>query len=89
MKRETKSDLLRIACWMFVVILPTALICWLAEIYSVAAVAVALPFMLVAERVYRRLLQRYEFWEPESNSLAKNKIEPDGAANGSQPSRSE
>jgi hypothetical protein len=78
MKPETKSELLRFACWLFVVILPTTLICWLADIHSVAAFAVAFPFVLVAERVYRRSLQRYHLWHagPESNNVAKQRIEP-------------
>ena len=83
MKRETQSELLRIASWILVVILPTALICWLAGIHTVAAIAVAIPFILIAERVYRRLLQRFGLWGvgPDSDSSAEAKIEP-GASNG-------
>jgi hypothetical protein len=63
MKRETQYGLLRIACWIMVVILPTALVCWLAGIDNVGVIAVAIPFILVAERVYRRLLQHYGLWD--------------------------
>ena len=84
MKRETQSELLRIACWMLVVILPTALICWLAGIRSVAAIGVALPLILVAERVYRRLLQRFGLWgiAPDSDRAARTNIEPGAPPNG-------
>ncbi len=71
MKREAQSELLRIACWVFVVVLPTVLICWFLDIYSAAAVAVALPFMLVAERIYRRLLQHFHLWNAGSASPGK------------------
>ena len=57
MKDNTKSDIIRILCWIFVVIIPTGIICWLADIYTVAMIAVALPFIFISERVYRRLLQ--------------------------------
>jgi hypothetical protein len=83
MKRESQSELLRIACWVVFVILPTTLICWLAGIHT-AAIAVAIPFILVAERVYRRLLQRFGLWGvvPDSDSSAKTKIEPGASPDG-------
>ena len=56
MKPLTKAEVLRIACWISIVILPTVLICWVTETYSVVALAIALPFILVGERVYRKLL---------------------------------
>lgn len=90
MKRETQSELLRIACWILVVILPTALICWLAGIRSVAAIGVAIPLILVAERVYRRLLQRSGLWGvvPDSDRAAKTNIEPCAPPNGGPAERS-
>ena len=84
MKREAQSEVLRIACWVLIVILPTALICWLAGIHTVAAIAVAIPLILIAERVYRRLLQRFGLWgvAPDSDGSAKAKIEPGASPSG-------
>jgi len=55
MKDETKITTLRVLCWAVVVILPTGIICWLAHIHTIVILAVALPFILVAERVFRKL----------------------------------
>ena len=68
MKDETKISALRALCWAVVVILPTGIICWLAHINTVAIIAVALPFMLVAERVFRKLLQVYCLWGPKTKT---------------------
>jgi len=75
MKDETKVTALRAVCWAVVVILPTAIICWLAHIHTIAILGVALPLILVAERVYRKMLQVYGLWGPRSRT------EP-GASNG-------
>lgn len=76
MKDEAKIAGLRVFCWAVVVILPTGVICWLAHIHSILILAVALPFILVAERVFRRLLQAYELWGP------KRTTEPGASPNG-------
>jgi hypothetical protein len=57
MKDEAKSTALRVLCWAGVVMIPTGMICWLAHIPNAAAIAVALPFMLMAEHVFRKLAQ--------------------------------
>jgi hypothetical protein len=83
MKDETKTVVLRALCWIFVVILPAGIICWLAEIHNVGMVAVAVPFILVAERVYRRLLRRYGLWGVRTGSASSHMkgIEPGAAPN--------
>jgi hypothetical protein len=58
MRSESKIALLRIACWLIIVVLPTIAICWYADLLSVAAFGVALPFILIAERVFRASLQK-------------------------------
>jgi hypothetical protein len=65
MKSELKTSALR---WAVVVILPTGIICWLAHIHTVLVVAVALPFTLLAERVFRKLLQVYGLWGPKTEA---------------------
>jgi hypothetical protein len=84
MKDNTKSVIIRILCWIFVVILPVGVICWLMDLYSVAMLAVAFPFFLVAERVYRKLLQHYNLWEVDANStdLTNNPTGPGTTRNG-------
>ncbi len=76
MKDETKINALRALCWAVVVVLPTGIICWLAHIHTVAVLAVALPLILVAERVFRKLLQVYGLWGP------KRGTEPGASPNG-------
>jgi len=65
MTDETKTIALRVLCWAVVVILPTGIICWLARIHTIGILGVALPFILVAERVLRKLLQIYGLWGPK------------------------
>jgi len=65
MKDENKITALRALCWAVAVILPTGIICWLAHIHTIAILAVALPFMLVAEGVFRKLLKVCGPWGAE------------------------
>jgi hypothetical protein len=65
MKDETKISALRALCWAVIVVLPTGIICWLTHIHTAAIIAVALPFMLVGEWVFRKLLQVYGLWDPK------------------------
>lgn len=81
MKDHTKIMSLRALCWAMVVILPTGMICWLAHIHSVAILAVALPFMLIAERVFRKLLQVFGLSGP------MRRIEQAAPPNGGPPAR--
>jgi|SRR5579883_880323 len=81
MHDETKISGLRALCWVVVVILPTGIICWFAQIHTIAIVAIALPFMLIAELVFRKLLQVCGLWGPRSGT------EPGAAPNGG-PARS-
>lgn len=76
MKDEAKIAALRALCWAVVVILPTGIICWLAHIHTIVILAVALPFILVAERVFRKLLQVYGLWG------SKRGTEPGASPNG-------
>jgi len=76
MKDQTKTAALRALCWAVVVILPTGVICWVAHIHTIVILAVALPFILVAGRVFRKLLQVYGLWRP------KRGTEPAASPNG-------
>lgn len=49
MKPENNILLLRFLCWAFVVVAPTAGICWYAGIHNIGILGVALPFILIAE----------------------------------------
>lgn len=78
MTNNAKSEVLRLLCWILIVIIPTGIICWLMDIYSIAALGIALPFILMAEHVYRKVLQYYGLWavDMDSAALEKKKIKP-------------
>jgi hypothetical protein len=76
MKADNKIVILRVACWLLIVVLPTAAVCWFAEIHSAVIIAVALPFILVAERVFRLVVRRHETSDHQSE------VEPGASPNG-------
>jgi hypothetical protein len=76
MKPEIKIGILRIVCWLVVVIIPTTTICWFADFWNVGIIAVALPFILIAERVFRGLLRKCQLFD------VPTRVEPCAAPNG-------
>ena len=82
MTRERKAEFLCIICWFLVVILPTGGVCLYFHIKDVRLVAVALPFILIAERVYRKWLQKAGLWKQENSDAVtrkSNESEPTSA----------
>jgi hypothetical protein len=67
MKVETRIGILRIVCWLAIVIIPSGAIYWFADFYGVdigaGIIAVALPSILVAERVFCVVLRKSGLWD--------------------------
>ena len=85
MKPENKMILIRVLCWIVLVIAPTAAVWWLVGLRNVGILAVAIPFILIAERVFRWLLRKPDVPGTPGNGMKSGSVQPGGAANGSHP----